>query len=655
MFRNPVVPSNSKAKNKSVQILKMFLLLSLVTGCMEQFSQKKAVSPRRAQAETVTSKPVANAPQASPETPVSTPQVEIIQNTAPAVIKAQAVSDTIAAAETTLSPTISRAVTEAGILAVDTQTGTSTFQGQIDSQILQKAPPKSYFLVITANWTDPGFGKEARTLGEKILAEEGKWNVQLLDENYPIDPGQSKMKAIVQKAIQSAKRGDTVWLEVLGHGSEINNSGGANYVGLLAQSNNLSIQYPYIDKFSTSIQSDMMGTHFVDVHMNRPNGPSNLTARDMYEIASDLAAKGISAAIVDHSCYAGASVKLLEPLEKNLELGNHICAISSTGVITPGKTDGPFVSSFLNEANINGVDRTSLTMNDYANFISQKYYAEHNTGSRLQSIGYKTACTHTMALRDTLSAASSAYFSYWDWMRTHPSHVARNPERYTYIDFDPAPVNLNNPRNYISDGLVRWFNETNLKMYTENAFAPWLIAESSMLNFAGIEKNTSDSYLIYLSGVILLGKILNYRDRVVVLDNDLTQTSYLFSGYRPYNNFPYIPLPTGPVMMTTDAYLREVFTKYCLCKNPAKAGASANCWQSLPPVDFFFAQNPNIICDSPSYFRSFVLQGTGKLISLDNLNYAETEVINYSKVVSKRIQNWEVGGCVSSACQAIKP
>ena len=515
--------------------------------------------------------------------------------------------------------------------------------------------PANYFLFILANWSDPAFNKEARSLAESIPAEKGKWNVFLLDKNYPLDRHQTSLKTVIQKALISARQGDVVWLEILGHGSNIKNADGIFYIETLATANNLSVKYPYLDKDLTSLQLDLMGSHTIDVHMNRPNGPQKISSRDIYELALDLGKRGINLTVLDHSCNGGATSMLLQTLEKKFGAETHLCTITSSGVFTPGKVDLLF-SSFLKQLNKSGIDRSNITMNDYATYISKKYYEEHTTGSRLQSIGYKSGCNHTMALRDTLSLAASAYFSYWDWMRNRPSHVVRNPERYTYIDFDPRPVIPNNVRNNIPDGLLRWFQETNLKIYTEYATSPWAIEESKKTNPKHFNKSIHNSDLMYKVGLALYLKIINYRDKIANLDNQLAITPFTFRGFQIGNSFPYnIPTPREPMVMTVDNYLRTVFTKYCLCQDPVKAGPIVDCEQSFPPIDWNFAKNPQgLICKNPTFFRNFILEQTAMSNIFNEVIDAEKDVINFSAWNSKVIEKWE-RECLSPDCAAIKP
>ncbi len=681
-----------------MQILKMFLLLSLLTGCMEQQAGKKTVSQTQSQTETIKSQPAVNIPQ-----PVSAAETQVVvaqTQTAPfqaevgmaqktvqisqaEMIKAQAAVTNIAPATATVSAVALQPKLELIKAAVDTNAiqaettafagmatatqkiipqtqqtmglkipiGTVLSKGQLTVDIIKFMPKK--YVVIMANWNDGNFAAEARNLATR-LKSEGIWKVILLDENYPLPLNPGNMQTVIQKALEPVQRGDTVWMEILGHGSEVIKKL-VTYDVLLGQINNLSEHYPYLDGATVAEDATILATHFIDVHMNRMGAPANLYTTMIRDITLDLSSRGINLAVLDHSCYAGATARLIEYISNQSSDGTQLCAISTTGVLNPGKTDGPFVGPFLQQSAVNGIDRSTITMNDYANYISEKYYAEHVIGkSRLQSIGYRTGCNHTMPLRDTLSLARDAYSSYWDWGRHRPSHVAREPQRYTYIEFDPRPVIPNNPRVNIASGLVRWFSESNLKLYTENAFGPWLMGESSIASPAEMAESAETSVLMYQVGVSMQNRILDHGDKVATLDLMLTNM-YPFTGYHLNKATNTLVFDDNQYNMTVDSYLREVFTKYCLCERPAEW--SIGCSKAELPLPSSFALDPqNLICKNPASFRDFIITDRNIMSTLNAVNQAQKDLIDYSVFNTQVIQHWEKmgGGCVSKSCRAIK-
>lgn len=508
--------------------------------------------------------------------------------------------------------------------------------GLLSVNVSQAAEPRK-FALIAADWGDAKFAAGARKMANEL--SRAGWQVYVLDGSVPVSGG-SQFEAYVNLLKGVVAPGDQVLLDIQGFGAEGrgyfttgNKTGsgedeyGYEYYNntLLRDSFATTLKYPYADRI-------MFDDHWVSVHI--PGTPlHDLGENEMVRFSSAMHGLGVKTTVIDHSSYGGSTVRRLE-LEPSAD--PNLCVISTTAVLTPGLGAEPSTGDYLERLNNKGTIHHK-NMNHLADFISRSFYkSRHSKGNQFQSIGYRTGCTDTMALRDVLSLSASAWGLSNDWNRQASSHVVRSPARYATLEGaspdQPYAGPGANPRLAIARGWSRWYNETVNKFYVDHAFASY--AATAYSSYYTVPTNVPT---IYSNGLALGSALASQKARVDALESVLSQSR---SWY-------------GSPSMTADQYLRDTLIKTCLC--PVRDRAPVNRYTLncegpvyLPPAAKKF--NPGAICSDPDSLVGLVAKDApGLAAAVAGLKDASDAAKQSSVALSSQLQAFEAT-CNSSSC-----
>ena len=426
---------------------------------------------------------------------------------------------------------------------------------------------------IFVNWGAPAFVSEAKSVSAQL--KRFGWEVLLFDNVEATDgltisqkvDGKTVTYTCVkgqmcgwQKIIttfvptDSVKAGDQILIDIQGDGStNIPNSlkladGTATGISGLQLDMDSLLSY---EEFATNFHyqagsADTWASHSVEAYFanmtKTVTGSDYLLASygvyynnmissgDAFILARDYGAHGAKVAVLDHSCQGGSTVKLLETLKNS-----NICAISTTGIDSPGIQGTPALSKFLSTTK--PADKPALDL--YATYITGEFATGtgmHRAGNRIHQSGFEASCTSTMGVRETSDNATGAFTTWWDWNRGRVSHVVREPSRYTVVgsasndriwteaalsksftdDCKSAGKNCHltsDPRLRIADGWVRWFGET-------------------LKSFQAMHPVSGDLNRVVADGNALIEKIKAYKV-------SLLQNCRHFSSRRPVDKLSY--------------------------------------------------------------------------------------------------------------------
>lgn len=460
----------------------------------------------------------------------------------------------------------------------------------------QAEAKKTAFIVV--NWGAPAFGSEAKAVMTQL--QKLGWEVHLFSTadntdglvitqvvdgktiNYACVKGQMcAWQKIITAFLpaNSVHAGDQVLLDIQGDGTtnipnglKLADGKSTNLAGLSLDMDSLLAYEEFATTFNYKGNSaDMWASHSVEAffsnmtktttgsdYLNNTYGTyflNMISAGDAYDLSKLYSSKGAKVTVIDHSCQAGSTTKLLETLKDP-----NVCAISTTGIDSPGIQGTPPLSSFLSSTSAS----KRASMNGFTRYVSNYFYNTpglHNVGARIHQIGYEATCTSTMAVRETADNATGAYSTWWDWSRLRASHVLRAPTRYTVVgsasneqpwmasDLDSsftddcklAGKNCNltaNPRLRVAAGWVRWF-------------------EDSLKQFEANHKPSAELTRLMNDGNALVNAINAYKEAIDELDKTIEF---------PENGVTVSGSPAMPI----DRYFRTLFVQQCLCGNPAE-------------------------------------------------------------------------------------
>jgi hypothetical protein len=446
---------------------------------------------------------------------------------------------------------------------------------------------------IVVNWAAPAFVREAQALSTQL--QKKGWEVHFFD-NVEASDGltisqNANGKRVTYTCVKgkmcgwqkiigaflppdSVRAGDQILIDIQGDGTtnipnglKLADGVSTSFSGLSIDMDSVLAYEEFADTFSyKDAAADTWASHSVEAYFQNMKTASTgsdylqttygrsyrnmISAGDAFELSKLYSGRGAKVTIIDHSCNGGSTVRLLETLKDA-----NICAISTTGIVSPGIQGSPPLSRLLSRA----APGSRVSMHDFTRFVSDHYYHDHglhDIGNRIHQAGFEVSCTSTMAIRETSDNAAGAYSTWWDWNRHRISHVLREPKRYVVVgsasNEQPwTPANLQasftkdcklakkncdlttNPRLRIPAGWVRWFSE-NLEQFKKSH------SPSAELNRLVADGNT------------LLKAIDDYKKAIDSLEAMIA--------------FPQNAVSVkGSAAMPVDQYFRSVFVQRCLC------------------------------------------------------------------------------------------